>query len=268
MYDKSLQSKQMQKIISILYFCFILFTLSAQSFTVSDSALISVLTCSPGEAVYAQYGHTAIRIKDTKSGLDVVFNYGLFDFGTPHFLAKFIKGETDYQLGVTEMSNFLPEYAARNSMVTEQRINFTVSEKRQLVKALMENYQPDYRSYRYNFIYDNCSIRPRDKIMYATDGFVLFDGGFEQKTFRTWIGVYVGTDSWTKFGIDLIFGEEADRMATQKESMFLPELLMRELQSASIIARNGEKRNLIANRTVLLAKNEGQKPVESKKTLG
>lgn len=249
----------MQQFIYIFTFWIISTSLSAQYFSVSDSAVVSIITCSPGEEVYAQYGHTALRVKDPKNGLDVVFNYGIFDFGTPNFLGKFIKGATDYQLGVYEMANFLPEYAARNSMVTEQILNFTISEKKQLIKALIENYQPENRFYRYNFVYDNCSIRPRDKIMYATNGFIQFNGGNECKTFRSWIGVYVGTETWTKFGIDLIFGEEADRIATQKESMFLPELLMLELQSAKIVDKKGEKRNLVSKKNVLLSKKELKK---------
>ena len=251
----------MQKIIFIICFCFTSIALSAQYFDVSDSAVVSILTCSPMEEVYAQYGHTALRVNDPKSGLDVVFNYGIFDFETPNFLGKFVAGATDYQLGITEMANFLPEYKAHNQMVTEQILNFTCTERKQLIKALLDNYQPENRFYRYNFIYDNCSIRPRDKILYATDGFVQFNDVFEQKTFRSWIGIYVGADTWTKFGIDLIFGEEADRLATQKESMFLPELLMLELQSAKIIAKNGVKRNLISKKSVLLSKKEDKKPI-------
>jgi hypothetical protein len=260
LYDKFLVAKLMKQFLSIVAFWILNLSLSAQNFSVSDSVVVSIITCSPGEEVYAQYGHTALRVNDPKSGLDLVFNYGIFDFGTPNFLGKFIKGATDYQLGVYEMANFLPEYAARNSMVTEQVLNFTPSEKKELVKALIENYQPENRFYRYNFVYDNCSIRPRDKVMYATNGFVQFNDVSESKTFRSWIGIYVGSDTWTKFGIDLIFGEEADRIATQKESMFLPELLMLELQSAKIVDKSGVKRNLISKRSQLLTKKECKKP--------
>ncbi len=253
----------MQKFIFIICFCFTSIILSAQYFSVSDSAVVSVLTCSPMEEVYAQYGHTAIRVNDPKSGLDIVFNYGIFDFGTPNFVGKFVAGATDYQLGITEMENFLHEYDAHNQMVTEQILNFTCAERKQFIKALLDNYQQENRFYRYNFIYDNCSIRPRDKILYATEGFVLFNDVCEQKTFRSWIGIYVGADTWTKFGIDLIFGEEADRMATQKESMFLPELLMLELQTAKIIDKIGVKRNLISQKRVLLSKKENKKQIDN-----
>jgi hypothetical protein len=37
------------------------------------------------------FGHTAVRITDTEHFIDIVYNYGAFDFNTPNFVAKFIK---------------------------------------------------------------------------------------------------------------------------------------------------------------------------------
>ena len=105
-------------IIAILLLCIL--SSNAQQISFSDSAVISLITCSPGEEVYSKFGHTAIRINDAKSGNDLVFNYGIFSFETENFYYKFIKGETDYQLGIYDTRYFLPEYAQRNSMVWEQ----------------------------------------------------------------------------------------------------------------------------------------------------
>src|ERR1035437_7946754 len=97
----------------------------AQQITFSDSTVISLITCSPGEEVYSKFGHTAIRINDPKNGNDFVFNYGIFSFETENFYYKFIKGETDYQLGIYDTRYFLPEYAERNSIVWEQVLSMT-----------------------------------------------------------------------------------------------------------------------------------------------
>ena len=53
---------------------------------------ISVLTCDAGEDIYTAWGHTAIRVIDSIQGSDYVFNFGTFDFETPFFISKFIKG--------------------------------------------------------------------------------------------------------------------------------------------------------------------------------
>ena len=50
----------------------------------SDRAFVSLLTCGPGNELYSVFGHTAIRIADPSTGMDVVFNFGTFDFDTPN----------------------------------------------------------------------------------------------------------------------------------------------------------------------------------------
>ena len=60
---------------------------------------VSVLTCAPGNEIYAVFGHTALRYENLSRGEDWVYNYGMFSFRTPNFVMRFVKGETDYQLG-------------------------------------------------------------------------------------------------------------------------------------------------------------------------
>ena len=237
----------------IAIFCLLFFKLSAQELTFSDSSVISIITCSPGEEVYAKFGHSGIRVVDPTQNIDLVFNYGIFSFETENFYYKFIKGETDYFLGVHPTSIFLPEYKRRNSMVWEQVLNLTVQEKHKVINSLIENYRPENRMYRYNFVFDNCATRPRDKVLNSIDGHVRFQNTTEAKTFRQWIGVYVGNDTWVKFGIDLVFGMDADNISTEYESMFLPEVLMNEFQVAQIVNRTTKKtRSLVAEKNVLV----------------
>lgn len=241
----------------VLATCLLLSVLSvcAQRTLFSDSTVVSLITCSPGKEVYARFGHTAVRVKDPVNQIDIVFNYGIFDFNTSNFYLKFIKGETDYKLAAYDFVYFLPEYIDRNSMVWEQVLNLTPSERDNLIRALFLNYEPENRLYRYNFIFDNCSTRPRDKILEAVaDGEkVKFLLPAQEKTFREWVEVYVGTNTWLKFGIDMIFGAESDKNATRKESMFLPEVLMKEFQAAKIVSKDGNnERPLVSEMNVLV----------------
>ena len=240
---------------SFLTLCFLLCLLGkAIAFQTNDSLQISLLTCSPGEFAYEKFGHTAIRVIDKSKNLDIVFNYGIFSFDTENFYYKFIKGETDYMLGVTNTVDFLPEYAARNSSVTEQILNLTTEEKERLLQALLVNYEPQNRKYRYNFVYDNCSTRPRDMIMASVDGIVSFPKEtFELKTFRAHIEDYAGWNTWLMFGIDIVFGTPADSYTGKMTSMFLPEILMAEFKNAKIIQpKEKNERNLIQNEVVLV----------------
>ena len=140
----------------------------------NDSIRLSLLTCAPGEEIYSLFGHTAIRYEDPANGIDAVFNYGLFSFNTPNFILRFSLGETDYQLGATDYARFAAEYAFDGRSVWQQTLNLSKEEKAELIRLLQENYLPENRVYRYNFFYDNCATRPRDKIEESIDGKVIY----------------------------------------------------------------------------------------------
>ena len=244
------------------YLILILLTISslqvvnAQKITVSDSTTLSLITCSPGPQVYAIFGHTAIRLVEPTLGMDIVFNYGMFNFNKPNFYLKFIQGATDYELGAYETKYFLPEYKERNSSVTEQVLNLTNEEKQQLVNALFINYQPENREYRYNFVYDNCSTRPRDKILSVIKDKVVYKSVSDVQTYRDRVGFYTGEYTWVKFGIDLLLGKEADEHSTRWSSMFLPEVLCREFGAVDISAPDGTKRPLVKSEEIIVSRQE------------
>lgn len=247
---------------------FIVGILSAVSFsqeiTFSDSTEISLLTCSPGPEVYAKFGHSGIRVQDKINGYDFVFNWGIFSFNTENFYIKFIKGQTDYLLGVQQTADFLPQYKERNSVVWEHVLNLKPNEKKELIKLLLINYKPENREYRYNFVFDNCATRPRDILLNSIDGHIIFQNAYETKTYRHAIGDYIGSDTWLRFGIDLIFGYQADKNMPQLQSMFLPEILKFELLNAKI--SNSAFRNerpLIKATNILVSSDEVETKEES-----
>ncbi|MBP3467488.1 MAG: DUF4105 domain-containing protein [Paludibacteraceae bacterium] len=194
---------------------------------------ISLLTCSPGDELYSAFGHTAIRVND------MVFNYGMFNFNTEGFYIKFVSGQTDYELGVEMMDGFERQYERRNRSVIEQKLNLTNEEKAALFNALIENTRPENKTYRYNFVFDNCATRPRVKIEECLKGAIKYDVKEENESYRKLIEKYVGEDSWIKFGIDILIGAEADKTASFFDRLFLPD----ELMNAFATARrdNGER---------------------------
>ena len=121
-------------------------------------------TCAPGEEIYSYFGHTAIRYEEPSKGIDWVFNYGIFNFGAPNFIFRFALGQTDYILGGMNYDRFAAEYIFDERSVWQQTLNLTPEEKQKLLALLIENSRPENRVYRYNFFYDNCATRPRDKI--------------------------------------------------------------------------------------------------------
>lgn len=194
---------------------------------------VSLLTCSPGDELYSAFGHTAIRVND------MVFNYGMFNFNTEGFYIKFVSGETDYELGVEIMQGFERQYERRNRSVIEQKLNLTNEEKAALFNALIENTRPENKTYRYNFVFDNCATRPRVKIEECLKGAIKYDVKEENESYRKLIEKYVGEDSWIKFGIDILIGAEADKTASFFDRLFLPDELMNAFATAK--RDNGER---------------------------
>ena len=214
-----------------------------------DSAKCSLLTCSAGEEIYSLFGHTALRYEDPARGIDVVFNYGMFSFGVPHFALRFALGETDYQLGVTDFRRFAAEYQWDERDVWQQTLNLTSREKQRLWEALTENYRPENRTYRYNFFYDNCATRPRDRIEACVDGRVEYAAAQDSTgtvcTWRDLLHRYTEGHPWARFGIDLCIGSRADKPASYREQMFVPFYLQQYLRGACIVSEQGDRRPLV-----------------------
>ena len=218
-----------------------------------DSIRISLLTCASGGEIYSLFGHTAIRYENFTRGIDAVFNYGMFNFNAPNFIFRFALGETDYQLGVTNYEHFASEYNYLGRDVWQQTLNLTQAEKEHLFNLLQENYRPENRIYRYNFFYDNCATRPRDKIEESIIGKVIYpsepqDGS---RSFRDIVHQYCKEHPWARFGIDLCIGSEADRPITQRQMMFAPFYLMDAFAGAQI-ANDSIQRPLVSDKALIV----------------
>lgn len=207
----------------------------------ADNWQVSLLTCGPGIEVYNQFGHTAIRMRNEARKLDVVYNYGIFNFNTPNFALKFTLGETDYQLGIQGYEDFVDWYRYCNRDVWEQVLNLTLAEKHTLIDLLNENYKPQNRVYRYNFFYDNCATRPRDLIEKCLQGQLLYADDMNAldtgKTFRRVVHEFTTNNAWSQFGIDLCLGSEADKPINRRAMEFIPLYLKDDFEKASIANR-------------------------------
>ena len=111
----------------------------AQDFKLSEYASISVLTCEPGTDLYASFGHSAIRVQDPMMQLDIIYNYGIFDFYAPNFYTNFIKGNLTYTLGRQYFSDFLFEYEMENRGVKEQVLRLDKTNRDRLFNFLEKN---------------------------------------------------------------------------------------------------------------------------------
>ncbi len=208
-------------------------TAGVQSMRNPDSVQISLLTCSPGKEVWAQYGHTAIRYYDKESGEDLAINYGIFSLDQTYFIPRFVLGMTDYRMGVQPMDMFLAQYSYEGRGVVEQVLNLSAEDKEVIYKALQENMKPENVVYRYNYFFDNCTTRARDMLVNHLHGKVVYPPAEEDATFRSMIHKWNNKYEWSQFGEDLLLGVNADRKTTKSEQQFLPENLRNDFDKAA-----------------------------------
>ncbi len=197
---------------------------------------ISLLTCSPGQELYSTFGHSALRVKDSSSDIDIIYNYGTFAFG-PDFYAKFIKGQLLYFVSTQNFNDFVEDYRWQNRIIVEQILMLSCREKEYLFTSLRTNALEENKYYLYNFLFDNCSTRLRDIVAKSTQEPVVFRNILPQNlpTFRNLIHVYLdkGGQHWSKLGIDLLLGSRLDNKSTSLQAMFLPDYLLKGFDKAS-----------------------------------
>ena len=223
----------MRKILFLIYSLVSVTTFAA--IQLSDSAQIHLLTCTQGEQVWSKYGHTGIRVIDPANKLDVVFNYGIFSLMDDDFYIKFVKGETYYQLGIESYYRFMTFYSSIGRTTYWQELNLTTQQKQCIYDALMVNYLPKNRYYLYNFVFDNCATRPYHLIKQALQDSIISEyKGYINHDFRSTISHYTGPNSWVDFGINLVFGKDADQLMNNEQRLFLPEELMNYFAQAHL----------------------------------
>ena len=217
----------------ILFFSVILYSTiaSSQNPKLSPNTKVSVFTCGRGEELYSTFGHTALRIKDTVNELDVVYNYGYFDFRTENFYFKFVKGDLQYFMNVTSYEDFVFEYQTDKREVIEQTLDLPLAKKQELFDALNKSLLSNERYYTYKFIDRNCTTMIVEKINGLFEKKVIQKVGDTSISYRTVLYPYFENYFWYKLGINIVFGAKTDKKA---EQLFLPIELMNSLDKAKI----------------------------------
>lgn len=251
----------MKKILLFLIASSLFFGVKAQ-LAFSDSIQLSLLTCDMGADSYERFGHTGVRVNDLKTGQDIVFHWGVYNFNEPHFVLKFIKGITDYQIGALYTEDFVDSYRRRGLGMTEQKLDLSCAQAANALNAIITNYRPENRKYRYSFFFDNCATRPFDIINEATGYAIAYDTTWvEQKTLRDMLQEKTFLNNWLDFGISLAVAQRSDKISTFKEQMFLPEYLEKAYNNACIDGHklvDGEPVRLIETTQEIKAKIENQ----------
>jgi len=210
---------------------FFTFVCHSQNQKLSQNTKVSIFTCDRGQELYSTFGHTALRIQDPIHNLDVVYNYGCFDFRTENFYLKFVKGDLQYYMNATSYDEFIFEYKLDQRKVIEQTLDLPLEKKQELFDALNKSLFSEQRYYTYKFIDRNCTTMVTEKIN------ALFGQQKIRKvdpvtlSYRSLLYPYFENYFWYKLGINIVFGAKTDGNAVQ---LFLPIELEHSLDKAVV----------------------------------
>ena len=166
----------------------------------------------------------------------MTFNYGIFNF-TDDFSLRFTQGKTDYIVLPIATSDYMSEYQSRG-VIRELVLNTDSTQRALLWRLLIENAQPENRTYRYNAFRNNCSTRPLDLYFATLTDFGKLDERGSQLTFvldsvpgitplpdKTWreaINELEASFPWLVLGTDLAMGPELDEKMSIRDRFFIP----------------------------------------------
>lgn len=214
---------------------------------------VSILTWGPGDLVFERFGHNALRIRDSATGFDVAYNWGMFDFNQPNFLGRFLSGDTKYWVEAFPSQRLIDFYASMDRESVEQVLNLTDAEKLQLAQFAANNALEANRYYRYEYFRDNCSTRIRD----ALD--LVLGGSLERRfvpittdwTYRSESVRLTAATQYSQLGIDLALGPKADLPLSAWEAMFIPMRLRDFLREVTVPSPAGGTMPLVQEERVL-----------------
>lgn len=209
---------------------------------------VSLLTAEPGPEIFELYGHQAVRVQSLQ-GVDITYNFGLFDFNHPNFVYRFLKGKTDYMAGAFPTAMFLDSYVERGSRVTEQVLNLTPQEARRMVQMLDEAVMPQNTTYRYRYCTNNCATRVLDILEASLSSPVKYpDTDPQLNTYRKVMRKYDSNYPWYQMGIDIALGSSIDTIIGARERMFVPMQLQKTMTNTML--KDG--RNLVSETNILV----------------
>lgn len=215
-------------------FCIALLIVSMSSFgqniILSKNTRASIITCDTGNESYSLFGHTAIRITDLENNLDLVYNYGAFDFATPNFVAKFAKGDLQYFAVVNSFSDFMNQYTYENRSVYEQELIVPLVYKQKLFDNLSTALASSESYYTYKFIDKNCTSMVVEILNKTLGSQIIVKKTDTDKTYRSILYPYFDNSFYKKLGTSIIFGKKVDEYGTK---IFLPFELHKSLRLIS-----------------------------------
>ena len=223
---------------------------------------VYLLTFGWGDVVWERFGHNAIWIRDRANGTDLTYNWGMFDFNQPHFVWRFVTGDTRYWMAPIDYLSMVRYYRQNNRSILAQELNLSPAQRLKLQQFVQWNALPQNKFYRYDYYRDNCSTRLRDALDHAIGGQLqtatvsrMTTGTYRWHTQRLMTG-----DLPLYTGITVALGHPADKPLSMWQEMFLPVRMANDLRTVTIADSAGNKLPLVKSETAIFTAGRSPEP--------
>ena len=214
---------------------------------------VTLITVGLGQEVFERFGHNALWFHDSSTGEDVAYEWGLFSFLEPHFLARFLTGANRYWMGGRSPQSLVDSEHRAGRPITLQRLNLTPLQALRLRDFVRWNSQDEHKFYRYDYFQDNCSTRLRDALDMALGGVIkrATDSVKTETTFRRESVRLTDGDRPIQAGIDIALGRPADSRLTEWQTFFIPMHLRDALRTMRVPDAAGKEVPLVASERMI-----------------
>jgi len=236
-----------------------------QSAEPGSNLTVYLLTFGWGDAVWERFGHNAIWIQDRAKARNITYNWGMFDFNQPHFIWRFVTGDTRYWMEAIDLDPMLRYYREHNRSILSQELNLSPAQRLKLQQFVEWNALPQNKFYRYDYYRDNCSTRLRDAIDHALSGQLqtatvsrMTSGTYRWQTQRLMTG-----DLPLYTGITLALGHPADKPISMWQEMFLPVRMANDFRSVTVADTAGNQIPLVKSETAIFTAGRSPEPADA-----
>lgn len=205
------------------------------------SLSIHLLTVGPGDELWELFGHNALLVRDSLTGYEAAFNYGIFDFESPGFTWRFVRGDMRYMVAATALDRTLEGARAADRSVWAQELDLEPADKLELLQLLATASRPENRVYSYHYYLNNCSTKLRDALDEVLDGQLraATEAAAPGATWRDHTRRLAAPSLVGYLGLHLLVGPRGDETTDPWQEMWVPTKLRDAVEELVVVRSNG-----------------------------
>ncbi len=223
----------------------------------NDPVEVYHLVIGPGPTAATMFGHNALRVRNTRTGSDTVFNWGAMEGGEIRNLLDLFSWKLDALLNANPWRGWMERYQEEDRTIVLQRLDLPPDRATELVRAIRDEAASDDRRYRYDIFDDNCTTRVRDRLDKALGSAIgrAAAGPSPLGSKRSHLHRVIGTSAPTDLVFSLVafvLNKRIDRPVQHRfDALFLPRDMMEILRQVELENSEGTLHPLVAYEVTL-----------------